>query len=75
MAFWSKSKEEAAQIPTRIKRMTKDEIIMWMDSSLMNLHKSYDEWRFRGGSSEIIDEYLDALNLMWAELSEREKSK
>lgn len=75
MGLWNKEKAEKKQIPQRIQRMTKEEIIMWMDTSLMHLHKSYDEWRYRNGPSEIIDEYLDALGLMWHELSEREKSK
>ena len=75
MSFWNKNQKPESIVPTRIQRMTKDEIILWMDTSLMHLHRSYDEWRFRGGSSDIIDEYLDALNLMWTELSNRESAK
>lgn len=71
MAFWNKDKKPEKVIPQRIQRMANEEIILWMDTSLMHLHRSYDEWRFRGGPSDIIDEYLEALNLMWSELSSR----
>ena len=72
MAFWTKSKKEKV-VPQRIQRMASEEIIMWMDTSLMHLHRSYDEWRYRNGPSDIIDEYLEALTLMWEELANREK--
>jgi hypothetical protein len=75
MAFWNKEKSVEKVIPQRIQRMAKDEIILWMDTSLMHLHRSYDDWRFRGGPSNVIDEYLDALNAMWTELSNRESTK
>lgn len=75
MAFWNKEKEPTKVIPQRIQRMAKDEIILWMDTSLMNFHRAYDDWRFRGGSAELIDEYIEALTLMWQELSNRDSIK
>lgn len=71
MALWNKTKKPQVEIPSRVQRMSNEEIMMWMDTSLMHLHRSYDDWRFRGGPSDIIDEYLEALNLMWSELSNR----
>ena len=75
MAFWTKEKTTTKVVPQRIQRMANDEIILWMDTSLMNFHRAYDDWRFRGGSSELINEYIEALTLMWEELSNREVTK
>jgi hypothetical protein len=75
MLFWNKEKKQEKVIPARIQKMSKDEIVMWMDTSLMNFHRAYDEWRFRNGPSTVIDEHIEALSLMWAELLHREGAK
>lgn len=75
MAFWNKEKPIKKVVPSRIQRMTKDELILWMDTSLMNFHRAYDDWRFHGESPEIINEYLEAVSLMWQEITDRELTK
>jgi hypothetical protein len=71
MKFWSKTPTQAIDIHPRIKKMDTPSLINWLDSTLMSLGASLDRWRFHSGEEESVDESLEALNMLWAELKER----
>lgn len=69
MKFFNKELREKAD--KRVARMETSELCTWMDSSLMALHASFDEYRFRNGDKEYVTESLTALNSIWDELVSR----
>lgn len=71
MKFWSKTQEQTTDIHPRIKKMETSALIAWLDSTLMSLGASLDRWRFHSGEEEAVDESLEALIMLWAELKER----
>lgn len=71
MKMWSKTKTETVDVHPRIKKMDTPSVISWLDSTLMSLGMSLDRWRFHSGEEAAVDEAIEALNMLWAELKER----
>jgi len=69
MRFFNKELREKAN--KRVSKMDDAALAAWMDSTLMTLHASYDEYRFRNGSKEYVTEALTAVNSIWDELEQR----
>lgn len=69
MKFFNKDFREKAD--KRVSRMDNSELCTWLDSSLMALHASFDEYRFRNGDKEYVSESLTAINAIWDELNSR----
>lgn len=63
------------EIPPRVRKLDTPELIMWMDTTLLNVHQAFDAWRRHGKSFEQIGEAIDVLNSLWEEISSREVDK
>lgn len=55
----------------RISRMDTQSLRGWFDSTLMGLGSAYDHWRYHNGPEELVEEHLNVLNHLWAEIGKR----
>lgn len=68
--IWKREKP-TKEIPPRIKNLDTPSLLMWMDTTLLNVHQAFDGWRFHGKSVEQVSESIDILNSLWEEISSR----
>ena len=68
--FWKREEPKKALHP-RVRALDDHSLLMWMDSTLMNVGAAFDAWRYKGKPREQVDESLDVLNDLWEELSKR----
>lgn len=68
--FW-KREERKRELHPRVRTLDDSNLLMWMDSTLMNVGAAFDGWRFKGRSMDEVGECLDVLNDLWEEISKR----
>lgn len=71
MRLWNKDESNKTEVPSRITKMSTQDLTNWMETSIMGLGASFDNWRYHGGYIKSVTEHLDVLGAMWAELQNR----
>lgn len=61
---------EGSNIP-RVKNLSEPELMSWFNSTLMSLGVSFDNWRYREGSTTEVSDSLNALSEIWKEIKHR----
>lgn len=69
MKFWSK--ETRAKADSRVAKMETSALTGWMETTLMTLGMTYDNWRFRNGPKQEVSDTITVLNSIWEELERR----
>jgi hypothetical protein len=69
--FKNKPKELKGSIIPRVAKLSEHDLIMWMDSLIMQLGSSYDVWRDHDELPEEVDKCLGAIDEVWSELKVR----
>lgn len=72
--IWKREKP-SRELPPRIKKLDTQSLLMWMDTTIMNVHQAFEGWRYKDKPIEQIGESLDVLNDLWEELSQRNLDK
>lgn len=56
MAMIFKKKEEVPlrEVPKRVQNLTREELILWGDTVLMQTGSAFDAWRFREGPVQDV---------------------
>ena len=67
--FWSK--ETRAKADNRVAKMETSALTGWMETTLMTLGMTYDNWRFRNGPKQEVSDTITVLNSIWEELERR----
>ena len=70
-----KRQEPKKELHPRVKKLDNVSLMSWMDSTLMSVGKSYDDWRFKDYPIEDVSNALDVLNDLWEEISSRKIDK
>jgi hypothetical protein len=70
MRFWSKNVK--AKADSRVAKMETSALTGWMDTTLMGLGASYDNWRYRNGPKQEVSESLTIIASIWDELERRD---
>lgn len=70
-----KRQEPKKELNPRVKKLDNVSLMSWMDSTLMSVGKSYDDWRFKDYPIEDVSNALDVLNDLWEEISSRKIDK
>jgi hypothetical protein len=63
--------ETPSQITKRLKAMDTQSVMLWWDTCHMNLGAAFDKWRYHKGPWEPVQENLEALAEMSANLRHR----
>lgn len=63
--------EPNPKVLKRVKVLDTPSVMSWWDTCHMNLGASFDKWRYQGGPWQDVQENMDALNTLWAELRTR----
>lgn len=58
-------------IPKRVQNMTREDLIMWGDTILMQTGSSFDNWRYRSGDIDDVVLAADAFLSIAEELRKR----
>lgn len=66
-----KPKVVDTRVPERIQRLKTEEIVSWMDSTIMVLGQSFDNWRHHDGDIGEVALVTETLDQMARELAER----
>lgn len=63
--------ESPSRAAQRASRVDTPSLYTWMDSTIMSLGEAFDQWRYKNAPSEEISNCLEALQVIWAELENR----
>lgn len=69
--LFKKTKSEETPRPERMSRMSDLEIRGWLNTCLMELGATYDQWSYHRGSPDEFTKILQLINDLWAELQSR----
>lgn len=64
-------KQDLSKLAQRLKRMETQSVMSWWDTCHMGLGAAFDRWRYHNGPWEEVQENLDALQEIWAEIRTR----
>lgn len=70
MLFKKEQKTERPR-PSRITSMSDSELKSWLNTCLMELGATYDQWSYHRGSPDEFDKVLTLINDLWEELKGR----
>lgn len=66
-------------VPSRIKRMSREELIQWSDTTIMQLGRTFDDWRYHDQPIEDVmmsaGTLLDILQELCLRVAESEEGK
>lgn len=63
------------EIPVRVQKMTREDLILWADTVIMQTGASFDAWRFRDAPVQDAVMAAETLAAILTELQAREKLK
>ena len=69
--WWHKKEMDSKQVPTRYQKMNTPELLLLMESMLMTLGPTFDDWRYKSGPASEVTACLEILDVLWAELQNR----
>jgi len=65
--------KENTRVASRAVRMSTPDIILWMDSLIMQLGKGFDSYKYdKKIPKEDVDMLIEAIAALWKELGSRE---
>lgn len=64
-------KESTPDTPSRVKRLSDNELLDIMSTSIMQLGASFDSMRYRQAPIELVEESVDTINTLWLEYKSR----
>ena len=68
--LWKRDKP-SKELPPRVKKLDTPSLLSWMDSTLMNVGRTFDAWRYKDAPIEEVHQAIDVLNDLWEEISNR----
>lgn len=71
MTFRKRKRPQNVKMAARAKKVASPDLIDWVDTTILALGSTFDAWRYHNAPSGEFTMHLDAINAMWAELSER----
>lgn len=71
MIFKKKEEVPLRDVPKRVQNMTREELILWGDTTLMQTGSAFDSWRFRSGSIEDVSLAAETFAAIVVELNKR----
>lgn len=71
--LFKKEQKNGALRPSRITSMSESELKGWLNTCLMELGATYDQWSYHRGSAEEFDKVLSLVKDLWDELQSRAK--
>jgi hypothetical protein len=69
--FKSKPKELKGSSIPRVAKMSEHDLVVWMDSLIMQLGSAYDVWRDHDELPDEVDKCLEAISELWSEIKVR----
>lgn len=63
------------EVPSRVQKMTREDLILWADNLLMQSGATFDAWRFRDMPIQEVAMTVETLAAILVELQAREKYK
>lgn len=73
MIFKKKEEIPLREVPKRVQNLTREELILWGDTVLMQTGASFDAWRFRNAPVQDAVLAAETLAAILTELQLREK--
>lgn len=70
-----KRERPTKELPPRVRKLDTHSLIMWMDTTVMNVGMAFDGWRYHDKSMDQVSESIDVLNSLWEEICSREIDK
>jgi hypothetical protein len=68
--IWKREKP-SRELPPRVRKLDTNSLLMWMDTTIMNVHQAFEGWRYHNKPIEQIGESIDVLNDLWEEICSR----
>jgi hypothetical protein len=69
--LFKKTKTEEKPRPERIQRMSDHDIVSWLNTCIMEMGPTYDQWAYHRGSANEFGTLLDLTKSLWDELQSR----
>lgn len=71
LKMFKRQPREPRTISVRIQRMATHDLLNWVDTTLMEAGRTFDQWRYHNGPMEEFQVALDVLQEITEELSNR----